>query len=57
MEELNTFLDMVKEGKDELKESRCEAIGRFVKHFDGKNGTRIKEYIDGLVDRREGKYE
>lgn len=39
------FFDMVKEGKDLMFHKRKEASEAYIKHFDGKNGWRIKEFI------------
>lgn len=37
---------MIKNGKDDMLELRRVASKRFVKHFDGKNGERIKAFIE-----------
>jgi hypothetical protein len=44
--EVTAFLDMVLEGRDEMYEQRKLAARKNVKHFDGKNGLRIKEFIE-----------
>ena len=44
-EELITFIDQTRKGKDQTAERRKKASDRFVKNFDGKNGFRIKEFI------------
>jgi hypothetical protein len=40
------FFEMIKAGKDEMYGMRKEASQKYVKHFDGKNGLRIKEFIE-----------
>ncbi len=44
--ELFSFFEMIKNGKDDMLELRRVASKRFVKHFDGKNGERIKAFIE-----------
>ncbi len=39
------FFDMVKNRQDPMLELRREASKKYVKHFDGKNSFRIKEFI------------
>ncbi len=38
------FLELVRNGKDPIFEIRKEAVEKCVKHFDGRNGWRIKEF-------------
>jgi hypothetical protein len=40
------FFEMIKNGKDDMYELRRQASHKYVKHFDGKNGQRIKEFIE-----------
>ena len=43
---LNDFLvQVVGEGKDRMFVERKECCNKFIKHFDGKNGQRIKDFI------------
>ncbi len=44
--ELISFFEMIKDGQDDMLELRRAASKRFVKHFDGKNGERIKNFIE-----------
>lgn len=39
------FMDKIKDGRDTALELRKEACNRYIKHFDGRNGWRIKEFI------------
>lgn len=39
------FFEMIKKRQDPMLELREKAIQKYVKHFDGKNGFRIKEFI------------
>lgn len=43
--ELGEFLDMVRRGEDPMLEQRKKVSKRYVKHFDGCNGERIKEFV------------
>ena len=45
LDEMTDFLDMIGRGDDPLHDIRERAARRHVKHFDGKNGWRIKEFI------------
>ena len=45
VEEMIKFLDMIGRGEDPLYETRLAAVRKNVKHFDSKNGWRIKEFI------------
>jgi hypothetical protein len=45
--ELKEFLDMVENNKDPMYDQRKKASEKYVKHFDGKNGMRIKQFIEG----------
>ena len=49
-QELISFLDMVREGKDPMLEQRKVLADKWVKHFDGRNGERIKEFIAHKFD-------
>ena len=44
-EEMSIFLDMIERGDDPLYDVRQSFAHKHVKHFDGKNGWRIKEFI------------
>ncbi len=46
VQEVTDFFDMVRRGKDPMFEQRKEAARKYVKHFDGQNGQRQKEYIE-----------
>lgn len=48
--ELTDFFDMVQEGKDPMLEQRREISKRWIKHFDGRNGERIKNFIAQAYD-------
>lgn len=48
--ELISFIDMVVEGRDPKKELRVELVNKYIPHFDGKNGERIKEFIASKFD-------
>ena len=39
------FIENIKNGNDDMYELRKQAAVRFVKHFDGNNGRRIKEFV------------
>lgn len=43
--EVRDFLNMVLKGEDTKYEKRLNLSRKYVKHFDGKNGYRIKEFI------------
>jgi len=43
--ELLSFMDMVKDGKDPMKLERERNLKDLVLHFDGENGTRIKQFV------------
>lgn len=53
VDELDTFFEMVKNSEDPKRRQRQIMFERYVAHFDGLNGRRIKEVIDG--DAREMK--
>lgn len=40
------FIEIVKQDKDLMFDLRKEASKKYVKHFDGKNGQRIKDFIE-----------
>lgn len=44
--ELVSFLKMIQNNQDDMLELRKIASKKFVKHFDGKNGMRIKNFIE-----------
>lgn len=44
-EDIVEFMDKVKNNQDITLELRKEACRKYIKHFDGKNGWRIKEFI------------
>ena len=44
-DELKDFIEMIIRGEDPMYEIRAKAAKECVKHFDGKNGWRIKEFI------------
>lgn len=44
-EDILSFFELVKSGKDNMLEARKQASQKYVKHFDGENGQRIKEFI------------
>jgi hypothetical protein len=45
-EEIVSFIEMVKSGQDIMYEMRKKASEKYVKNFDGKNGLRIKKFIE-----------
>lgn len=45
-DDLRTFFEMTGRGEDRMYELRKAASGKFVKNFDGKNGKRIKDFIE-----------
>lgn len=44
-DDIIAFMDKVKNNQDTSFELRNEACNKYIKHFDGKNGWRIKEFI------------
>lgn len=44
-EDLLNYLDNIKNGLDLKKDARKKINGECIKHFDGKNGWRIKEFV------------
>lgn len=48
--DLTDFFDMVQEGRDPMLEQRREVSKKCVKHFDGRNGERIKNFIVQAYD-------
>lgn len=44
-DELISFMDIIKNDKDTMMEARKSAVQKYIKHFDGKNGYRIKTFI------------
>lgn len=49
--EMLSFIEMVKEEKDPNIEKRKELCKKYVTHFDGKNGERIKTIIKGIWEK------
>lgn len=45
-QDLIEFLEMIKKGQDDMFDKRKHASEKYVKHFDGKNGLRIKKFIE-----------
>ena len=52
VDELFKFLDMVGRGEDPMYDIREQAARNFVKHFDGKNGWRIKEFMKQALQNK-----
>lgn len=48
------FFEMIKRRKDPMLELRKKASRKYIKHFDGKNGWRIKEFIKEKFIEKEG---
>ena len=44
-EEMEAFLESIKEGKNQILEGREKLIKKYIANFDGKNGQRIKEEL------------
>lgn len=44
--ELNQYLDLIRASEDPMYEQRKKAKEKYVPNFDGKNGQRIKEFIE-----------
>lgn len=44
-EDIISFMDKIKNDQDTTLDLRKEACEKYIKHFDGKNGWRIKEFI------------
>lgn len=44
-DDIIAFMDKIKNNQDTTLELRKEACNKYIKHFDGKNGWRIKEFI------------
>lgn len=40
-----SFIEMIRNNQDGMLEIRKQAFEKYIKHFDGKNGERIKEFI------------
>lgn len=45
-DDLISYLEMIKKDQDDMYDTRKTAAKKFVKYFDGKNGERIKEFIE-----------
>ncbi len=48
-EDLYKFFEMIRRGEDPMYDLRKAAAEKYVKHFDGKNGLRIKEFIKKIA--------
>lgn len=46
LQEVIDFLEMIKAGQDTMLEKRKAASKKYIKNFDGKNGERIKNFIE-----------
>lgn len=46
-EQCQKFLDMVHQNEDPMREKREKAFQTYISHFDGENGKRIKEFVEG----------
>ena len=44
-EDIISFFELIKNEKDHMLEKRKKALKEYIKHFDGKNGERIKAFI------------
>lgn len=44
-DELKVFMNIIKNDEDTMMEVRKSAAKKYIKHFDGKNGYRIKTFI------------
>lgn len=51
--ELVDFFEMIKENKDPMHDLRKAASEKVIKHFDGKNGLRIKKFIETKYEELE----
>lgn len=51
IEELHSFLEMIKRGKDPKRRQRNKMYQKYVAHFDGLNGRRIKESIEKDIQK------
>ena len=45
-DDLYDFFRMIEKGEDYLKEERKMIIEKYISHFDGKNGERIKDFVE-----------
>lgn len=50
-EELKAFFEMIRENRDPMYELRKAASEKYIKHFDGKNGLRIKKFIEEKYEK------
>lgn len=48
------FLERIKNRQDPMLELRKQASAKYIKHFDGKNGWRIKEFVKEKYLEKEG---
>lgn len=46
VQDLYQFFEMIKNQKDPMKEARIDISNKSIKNFDGKNGERIKQFIE-----------
>ena len=51
-EDLKSFFKMVADGKDDKREDRHRLFEKYISYFDGKNGERIKQFIETKYDER-----
>lgn len=50
--ELIEFLDNMRTGNDPMYDRRCEAFHKYISHFDGLNGKRLKDFILEKYDEK-----
>lgn len=50
--EVIEYMEMVSRGNDSMYEKRMKAMEKMIKHYDGKNGWRIKEFIKNKILNR-----
>lgn len=48
-EDIAAFFEMIKTGQDTMLDLRIKASGEYVKHFDGKNGERMKKFVKNKI--------
>lgn len=49
IEDLENFVKMVMEGQDPLRDRRMEMVNKYINHFDGMNGKRIKSLVEEMI--------
>lgn len=54
-DDLKAFFEMTAKGEDPKKELRHELFEKYISSFDGKNGERIKQFIEKKYDEKYGK--